>query len=381
MRSIASATRLIILLLCFPILNVQAQATTPPPTITSANQDAVIYAGPGDSFLQLGQLFAGLQVEIIERNRVGNWLHVQRLREDGSAIVDGWVMIGYLNIDPNLSFSNVPVNTTIADGDPANIPFLSVQPLYSAPVLPVVSEAMRDVYQLGQSLGNRADVVTKVGDSVSADVLYLGPLFSGDDYELGPYNDLEDSLKFFGMSLATPSVAARIGMTTYVVFDPTWADKAFCLPRESPLDCEYRRKQPSISFILFGPNDVRHMTADEFGVQIRLIVEATLAKGIIPVLNTFSTDPNADLWWQSVDFNNMLIQVGAEYQIPVINLFVASRPLPAYGLEVDAIHMKHSGWTNLKFDSGHETWYGTTLLNLLSLRMMDEIRRTVGITL
>ncbi len=380
MRYFAPAIRLIVILLCFPLLTTQikAQAPTPPPTITSAHTDTVVYAGPGDSFHQLSPLSAGLQVEIIERNRVGNWLHIQRLREDGSAIVDGWVMTGYLNLDPNLSFSDVPVNTTIADGDPANIPFLSVQPLYSAPVIPTVSPAMVDVYQLGQSLGNHADVVTKVGDSMSADVLYLGPLFAQDNYELGPYDDLEETLKFFGPSLLTISVAARIGMTTYVVFDPTWADKAFCLPRESPLDCEYRRKQPSIAFILFGPNDVRHMTADEFGVQMRMIVEATLEKGIIPVLNTFSTDPNADLWWQSVDFNNMLIQVGAEYQIPVINLFVASRPLPAYGLEADAIHMKHSGWTNLKYDSGHESWYGTSLLNLLSLRMMDEIRRTVG---
>jgi hypothetical protein len=123
---------------------------------------------------------------------------------------------------------------------------------------------------------------------------------------------------------------------------------------------------------------MRQGTAEEFGDQMRRIVEATLAKGVIPVLNTFSTDPNADLWWQSVDFNNMLIQVGAEYQIPVINLFVAARSLPAYGLDVDAIHMKHSGWTNLKYDTGHEMWFGTSLLNLLSLRMMDEIRRAVG---
>jgi uncharacterized protein YraI len=366
---------LTILFFCVPFITSAAQV---PPTITSAHTDAVVYAGPGDSFHQIRQLFAGLQVEIIERSRAGNWVHVQRLREDGSAIVDGWVMTGYLNLDPNLRFSQVPVNTTIADGDPANIPFLSVQPLYAAPVIPTVSPKMREVYELGQSLGNRANVVTKVGDSLSADVLYLGPLFSQNDYQLGPHDDLEETLRFFGPSLATISVASRIGMTTYVVFDPVWADKAFCLPRESPLDCEYRRKQPSIAFILFGPNDVRHMTYEEFGVQMRMIVEATLAKGIIPVLNTFSTDPNANLWWQSVDFNNTIIQVGAEYEVPVINLFVASRPLPAYGLERDAIHMKHSGWTNLKFDTGHETWYGTSLLNLLSLRMMDEIRRTVG---
>jgi hypothetical protein len=40
--------------------------------------------------------------------------------------------------------------------------------------------------------------------------------------------------------------------------------------------------------------------------------------------------------------------------------------------------MANSGFPNLKFSSGHEAWYGTSLQNLLSIRMLDEIRRTLN---
>jgi hypothetical protein len=234
-------------------------------------------------------------------------------------------------------------------------------------------------FEHGQILGNHADVVTKVGDSVSANPYYLAPM-QRDDYDLGPYDFLEDTIRYFGPSLAENSVASRIGMTTYVVFDPFWADKERCDVGESPLECEYRRKMPSVAMIFFGANDVRHMTDAEFAMQIRQIVDLTIDRGIVPVLSTFSVDPNDTLWWQSLNFNLRLSEIAAEYEIPLINLWAAARLLPDYGLDADAIHMANSGFPNLKFSSGHEAWYGTSLQNLLSIRMLDEIRLTLKLS-
>ena len=54
-----------------------SDASDSDPTITTAFQDVVVYAGPGTSFLQLNILHAGIPAQIVERNSIGTWLHVQ----------------------------------------------------------------------------------------------------------------------------------------------------------------------------------------------------------------------------------------------------------------------------------------------------------------
>ncbi|HVU12535.1 MAG TPA: SGNH/GDSL hydrolase family protein, partial [Phototrophicaceae bacterium] len=249
--------------------------------------------------------------------------------------------------------------------------------LYLVPVIPTISDAMRRVYQNGHdNLRNSSYVITKVGDSVSADELYLKP-FSRSDNVLGPYSYLADTLKYFGASTATDSVAAHIGMTSLSVFDPAWADKNLCQANESPLDCEYRRKRPSIALIMFGDNDVMHMDDATFDTQMRAIVADSIQHGVIPVLSTFSYDPSQTLWLQSVLFNRRLVKIAADTQVPLINLWLAARSLPSYGLDDDDTHMKHWGFDYLKLDHGYDAFSGAALRNLLSLRTLDEIRRDV----
>ena len=349
------------------------------PYETTAYQRLIMYQGPGHTHRQADILNPGLPIRIVERNHTGNWVRVIRVTEDGTVAQDGWVESAFLNQDETLKYSQVPVNRDIPDHDPENSgEGESLKELYALPILPEVSEEMVEIYKRGQILGNHSDVITKVGDSLSVSDKYL-TIFSAPDYDLGPYDYLEDTLNYYAESAGEPSVAARIGLSTYVVFDPLWADKDLCQPNESPLECEYRIKQPSVAFILFGPNDVRSMTEVEYGEQMRMIVEDTLERGIIPVVFTFSADPDVELWWQSVNFNRELIKIADDYKIPVINLFTATRTMPDYGLDEDGIHLAHSGYFYLKFSKGDEAFYGVTLQNLLALRMLDEIRKTVGI--
>ena len=345
---------------------------------STAYQETFVHSGPGHTFHDVAKLPPGVPVNIVERNRAGTWVHVTRTTERGATVLDGWVLTGYLNHDDAFYLSQIPVNEDVADAVPDNAQYLSTAQLYAVPVISKVSRTMQGVYRYGQALGNHSSVVTKVGDSVSANPLYLAPMSRG-DHELGPYDFLEDTIRFFGPSLAEPSVASRIGMTTYVVFDPLWADKERCEPGETPLACEYRLKKPAIAMIMFGPNDVRHMTDAEFAIQIRMIVEQSLDQGIIPVLSTFSVHPEDNLWWQAINFNLRLSEIAAEYEVPLINLWAAARILPDYGLEQDRVHMKNSGWDHIKFTKGNEAFYGTTLQNLLAIRMLDEIRRTLEI--
>lgn len=377
LRTLTTFFVLIIGIVIAPATDARAQEATAvvSPFVATAYRTVNVFTGPGITYLQLGRISAGVPLTIVERNSVGTWVHVQRAREDGSLIDDGWIISGYLNFDIGLHFGDVPVSN-LPDAD-ANSDMSQLHDLYVVPVIPTISDAMREVYRRGRDeMRNYSHVITKVGDSLSADDLYLTPM-SRSNNVLGPYDYLGESVLYFGASTAVPSVAAQLGMTSYTIFDPTWAPDDTCVPRETPLDCEYRRKRPSISLIMFGPNDLLRMGDEQFDEQIREIVQRTLDLGIIPVLSTFSYDPGMGLWLQSVNFNRRLVTIAADYQVPIINLWLAARALPEYGLEVDHIHMKHWGSYSLKFDRGAPAFSGAALRNLLTIRTLDEIRNTV----
>ena len=344
---------------------------------TTAYEATVLYAGPGDSFQQLGRLNPGLPVTLIERNQTGMWVRIRRTA--GSQVVqDGWLISAYLNRDETLQFGDLPVNTTLADADPTTVNSRSMARLYAVPVIPAISDAMVELYKRGQEMGNASNVITKVGDSLSANSQYLIPM-SNPERKLGPYGYLADTIAYYGKSVAGDSVAARIGMSTYGIVDPFWADKEFCQGGETPLDCEYRLKKPSVAFIMFGPNDVRSMTEDKYAGQMRQIIEDSLEHGVIPVISTFSAHPDEEFFWQSINFNLQLVALAEEYQIPLINLWAAARILPEYGLDRDNVHLKVSGFDYLKYDTGHEAFYGVSLHNLLSISTLDQIRQRLGI--
>lgn len=359
------------------LLQAQEAANTSPNVATSYRQ-TYIHAGPGHTYVDVGTLNPGIPVEVVERNTIGTWLRVQRLGSDGSIAVDGWVMTGFLNLPPELTYSQIPVNIDLADADPSRVNSNSMSELYTVPIIPTISDTMVSVYWRGQAFGNQANVITKVGDSLSASDQYLS-LFSAPEYELGPYDFLEATLLYYRESTAEESVAAQIGLSTYVVFDPIWADDERCAPNETPLACEYRNKQPSVAFIMFGPNDVRSMTEVEYAEQMRRIVEESLLAGVIPVLFTFSTHEDEEFFWQSINFNLELVALAEEYDVPLVNLWAAARPLPQFGLDEDLVHLAHSGFDTLKYDTGHETWYGISLQNLLALRTLHNIRLTLGL--
>jgi hypothetical protein len=289
-----------------------------------------VFTGPSATYRTTGVLNARDRVRILERNAIGNWVHVWQVDDANTPLLDGWMMTGYLNLHPDLHLSRLPVNTRVPDADAAEFSGQEIAPLYAAPVIPHISPAMREIYLKGIALGNPGNAITKVGDSVSANLIYLSPMSLGNQ-ELGPYDYLDDTIRHFGASVAIESIAAQKGLSSYGVFDPLNNERE-CYVNESPLVCEYRIKQPSVAFIMFGPNDIWFMDAAEFEVQMRQIVDLTLTRGIIPVLSTFSADPRQKSWELSIDFNVVIVKVARDYDIPVMNLWLAARDLPGYGL-------------------------------------------------
>lgn len=345
---------------------------TPPESITNYRQ-TLLYAGPGIANPVRATLQPDTAMIVIERNEIGNWVHVTH--PNGAALFDGWVITGHLRLPDDFNLGDYPAADVPAT-NPDYIPTFAERKLFQTPVIPPVTDMVREIYLKGQEMDNLPFVAVKVGDSVVANNLYLLPMRRA-DFRLGPYAYLQDTLLYFG-PMMDHSVAARKGMSSIVVFDPFWANGDLCQPNETPLACEYRQRRPAVSLIMFGPNDVRSMSVERFNEQMSRVVVDSINSGVIPVLFTFTSHPNAPYYEKTIEFNNALVDIAEHYQTPLVNLWLASRVLPDYGLDVDRIHLRNSGSITISYEDGQEAYSGVALYNLLSLRMLHELRVELG---
>jgi len=377
-RLTASALFVVVLGLAWGSTSAQDARFFAAPFLATTRFQMNLRSGPGHTHAVNGVVQAGAPVALFERSRVGNWVHVKVLSANRDTILgDGWLVTGFLSLDAALKFSELPENASIPDAIPENSESQSLRILYSMPLIPQVSSLMGEVFRQGQAQGHQANVITKIGDSVNANPLFLEPMAQA-NHELGPYDYLWPTIRFFGPSLAQPSLASRTSLATFVLLDPSKTNTSQCQPDETLLSCEYRLKKPSIAVISFGYNDVLASTDAQYGERMRQIVRESLAAGVIPLLSTFSVDPDSAVWWQAVNFNIQLVQIANEFQVPLVNLWAAARILPEYGLEADRTHMKNSGFTYLRFQGGEEAYSGVALQNLLTIRALDELRRVLA---
>lgn len=341
---------------------------------TTISERTAVHAGPGHTYREIIWLGAEVEITVLERNAIGNWLYIQRAALPGTETIDGWVKTGFVNLPDDLKFSEFPVNDDLPDADTSGFLDPDIVRLYNEPVIPEIHDSVREIFAHGQELGNHPNVVTKVGDSNSASRVYL-PSVGEVEYDLGPYDFLQDTVDYFGASFQTGSIAARVGMNAFSVFDPIWSNPEKCEANEAPLICEYRNTKPALSLIMYGPNDLRALNTDQYRAQMSQIVQQTLERGIIPVLSTFSSVREEDTWFQAVRFNIILLDIAESYDVPIINLWSAARALPRNGIGEDTIHLTTAG---ASVDlNGLESRYGISLQNLIVLCTLDRIREVL----
>jgi hypothetical protein len=241
------------------------------------------------------------------------------------------------------------------------------------PVLPASMGRARDIYEAGRIHQTNPRVVSKIGDCITDNARFLTP-FGTRDFNLGGYGQLLGVINHFSDSLAYESLAAYDGLVTSAVLDPIFANPDVCLPGESPLRCEYRAHNPGVAIIMFGAQDVLFTPAADFDRNLRHIVHETIQAGIIPVLSTFPG--NLELWDESVELNQIVIQIAVDYDIPLINLWLALESLPGHGLNTDGRHLSvpitHAGDL-----TGENLRRGYTLRNLVTLQALDAVWRDV----
>jgi hypothetical protein len=243
------------------------------------------------------------------------------------------------------------------------------------------------IFAAGQGLGNRANVFTTVGDSNTTNGDFLRPIgLSRNDCDLGGYAYLQQTIDFFSVpptahnsnSFTRESIAADRGFSTYSALDPFWADQAVCEPNESPLACEYRVVKPSAALIMLGQIDINYASTDveTYRHNMEAIVTTSIDQGVIPVFSTIVFLPERDVYPLSLQFNMVILDLAAAYQIPLINLWRAVQTLPDVGIGPDRSHLRAQVGRFCSFD-GSEQELGGTLRNLLNLQALDMLRSNV----
>jgi hypothetical protein len=249
------------------------------------------------------------------------------------------------------------------------------------------TDEVQQVFEIGQSTGNHADIFTTVGDSNTTNGDFLRPIGLGGRYcNLGHYAHLQETIDFFSTpptesdrnSFTRESIAADRGFSTSSALDPFWADSAICVANESPLSCEYRVVQPSVALIMLGQIDINYAGTDvaAYRTNMEEIVTTSIGQGAIPVLSTIVFLPERDVYVLSLRFNMVILDLAEEYQIPLINLWRAVQALPNVGIGPDHSHLRAQVGRYCSFD-GSEQELGGTLRNLLNLQALDTLRTRV----
>lgn len=218
----------------------------------------------------------------------------------------------------------------------------------SAPYVSPFSEAvvnnLRVIRSVGQAYGNRDNVFSKVGDSISVNLNFMHP-FGWGTYDLGPYGYLEPAIDHFNYAITGPnretaftheSLAAGVGWASWGVLEPELADPEVCQPGEKPLECEYRIMSPQIALIMLGTNDASYLTPEEYTFYLERIMQISLDWGVIPVFSTIPMRP--DIPETIYRFNDHVRELTARYNLPLWDYAAVMNTLPDYGLAWDNLH-------------------------------------------
>ncbi|MFN8531641.1 MAG: LysM peptidoglycan-binding domain-containing protein [Anaerolineae bacterium] len=236
-----------------------------------------------------------------------------------------------------------------------------------------VRENIRAIFATGETLGRNPNAFSKVGDSTIENPFFLARF---DDpapnaYNLGDYAYLQRVIDTYRGSFGRDSIAVRVGLHTWSLLDPMWADPYNCNSGETLLACEIRHHNPSVMIIRLGSNDVG--VPNLVDRDLRQIVDFCVLNGIVPILGT-----KADRFDGPNNTNNNLIrQIAQDYALPLWDFDLIAGTIPGRGLLPDAVHMTSfypHDWTQpAAFQTGHG------IHNLTALIALDAVRNVLGV--
>ena len=319
-------------------------------------------------------LTSGTALTILEQSSDFTWYRVE-VTATGQ---QGWVAAGFVEY---LSESDIPTDANSAT-EPSLTGF-SDTVVEGIPILTGLSQNTIDIFRKGQDLGNRANVFSKVGDSITFTDYFLDNFGAG-VYDLDTYWYLEGAINYFSSTIARDedsfrqdSIAAKAGWNAYLLQNPEYANPALCNLGETPLECEYRHTRPAIALIMLGTNDAGFVNPYAFRVNMEWIVQTSIDNGVIPVISTIPNRLGEPA--QVIEFNGIIRDIASRYQIPLWDYSTIMATLPGEGLGPDGIHPSASpaGWIGMADFKASNLVYGFPIRNLTALHILHSIWQQV----
>jgi hypothetical protein len=264
-----------------------------------------------------------------------------------------------------------PVETATPYPRPANDKGQSLPPdkWQEWPVIPVVSQRARQIYQAGVDQNHDTRRFSKVGDCQNIRQYFLGMFDNSKTYNLGDqYSYLKGAIDQFSGSWNRLSESVRTGFNVASVLTPLYSNPNDCKGGESPIACEFRIWNPSIVIISMETWTAGRPTA-LYETYLRQIVEFAISQNVLPIVATKADNLEGDN-----SINRIVAQVATDYDIPMWNFWAAAHPLPDHGLLEDGFHLTNaSNWFD-KSDSMDKAW---PWRNLTALQVIDKVWRAV----
>jgi hypothetical protein len=239
------------------------------------------------------------------------------------------------------------------------------------PIVPVVSEKMKDLYRSGLAQGNDPAHFSKVGDCQNITTYFLAMFDDPEQYSLGEdYAYLQPVIDQFEGSFSRESIATDGGMNVAAVLSHLRANQDACERLESPLQCELRLYNPSIVLISMEETWGRDNPVEKYEKYMRQVIEIVIDSGAVPILGTKASNLEGDH-----QINRVIANLAYEYDIPLWNFWLAVQPLPTHGLLEDGFHLTHG--RNF-FDDPSNLKRAWPVRNLTALQVIDAVWRQLN---
>jgi hypothetical protein len=230
----------------------------------------------------------------------------------------------------------------------------------SWPVIPAVPEHARQIYQLGQALGNDPHAFSVFGDCQSEPDVFMGVYETDPELVAALPADLQETVAWFEGSFNRESPTVRSGTTAGALLWPTWHQNMYtCTLSESPLQCELRIHKPAFVIIHVGTH-----YESRNDVYMGKVLDQLIAAGVVPILATKADDRELD-----EHINAGYAQLAVEYAIPFWNFWAAVNYLPNHGLYTRPDRSFQGDIYLTDSAMADHRWY--------ALLMLDAVRRAV----
>jgi hypothetical protein len=228
------------------------------------------------------------------------------------------------------------------------------------PVLPIVPERARQIYQTGQALGNDPHAFSVFGDCQSEPDVFLG-LYDTDPQLVAKFpTNLQETVAWFAGSFNRPSPTVKGGTTAGALMYTLWHENKYtCTSYETPIQCELRLHKPAFVIIRVGTHyESRNQD------YMRKVLDQVIAAGVVPILATKADDSELDK-----HVNAEYAQLAVEYALPFWNFWAAVGELPEHGL-----------YTRPFLENQGDIYLNNVAVDIQrisALLMLDRVRRAV----